>query len=178
MPHILSVALMKTAIDKEESLPETFSLAAGAFRDMTRIAMSPYGMWHDIFATNRENIEERMDAVIAHLSAIRESFGKTTLLSDWFNESGARRAALSFAGKGFGSSLSELIVAAPDRPGILTAITTILSSNTINIKDIEVMKVREGEGGTIRLGFDSDATADRAAELIRSLPDCSVRERH
>ena len=53
VPHLLAVALMNTAGKMESQKEGTIDLAAGGFKDMTRIASAPYKMWHDIFATNR-----------------------------------------------------------------------------------------------------------------------------
>jgi len=63
----------------------------------------------------------------------------------------------------------------PERLGLLvdrltgwlpTRIAAALAHEGININDIEVMKVREGEGGTLRLGFDSVDCAQRAVKIL------------
>ena len=54
-----------------------------------------------------------------------------------------------------------------DKPGVIDKISGALAAEKINIKDIEVLKVRENEGGTLRLAFDSRSTAARAIEIIR-----------
>ncbi|MFB6215071.1 MAG: prephenate dehydrogenase, partial [Candidatus Bipolaricaulia bacterium] len=57
LPQLISVGLMGLVGDESE--PEDFlALAGGGFRDMTRIADSPFGIWEDIFETNGEQIEE------------------------------------------------------------------------------------------------------------------------
>ena len=45
---------------------------------------------------------------------------------------------------------------------------TALAEDDINIDDIEVLKVREGEGGTIRMGFDTRETAERAISILQA----------
>jgi prephenate dehydrogenase len=69
--------------------------------------------------------------------------------------------------KGFLRSLCEVLVVASDRPGIIAEIANALAARRINIKDIEVMKVREGEGGTIRLAFESSAVAQAAISVLQ-----------
>ena len=49
---------------------------------------------------------------------------------------------------------------------MIAQIATILSTRDVNINDIEVVKVREGEGGTLRLGFEDDAAADLALRIL------------
>jgi prephenate dehydrogenase len=61
IPHLLSVMLVNHVRSLENRFPDTLSLTAGGFRDMTRIAASPYPMWKDIFETNRDNIELQID---------------------------------------------------------------------------------------------------------------------
>ena len=55
------------------------------------------------------------------------------------------------------------------RDGVIAEIATKLADQKLNINDIEVLKVREGEGGTIRLGFDSGEAAERSLEVLRGL---------
>ena len=65
--------------------------------------------------------------------------------------------------------LHEILVLAEDRPGVIAEIGQALGAQGININDIEVMKVREGEGGTLRLGFDRAENAENALEILAKL---------
>jgi prephenate dehydrogenase len=78
------------------------------------------------------------------------------------------RNSMSFAGKGFASQLSDILIMANDKPGAISSVSTLLANESINIKDIEVLKVREGEGGTIRLGFESARVAERAVSILNN----------
>ena len=55
------------------------------------------------------------------------------------------------------------------RPGVIAEIGLALGEQGVNINDIEVMKVREGEGGTLRLGFDSADGAERAMGILAGI---------
>jgi hypothetical protein len=68
--------------------------------------------------------------------------------------------------KGFLTPLCDVLVRLEDRPGMLALMTGALADNGINVKDIELLKIREGEGGTIRLAFADAEDADRAIELL------------
>jgi prephenate dehydrogenase len=70
--------------------------------------------------------------------------------------------------KGFLHSLHDLYVWVDDKPGMLAKITTTLFRSGININDIELLKVREGQGGTFRLSFESAETAQSAAKALRA----------
>lgn len=175
VPHLLAVALVLLARKTEEEIPGTLTLAAGGFRDMTRIASAPYTMWHDILVTNRQAIGNQLDDLIIILKDIKEKL-KQSSLKEAFNDSRETRSKISSSGKGFINPLSEVLVRAKDQPGIITSISKVLSDQMINIKDIEVVKVREGEGGTIRLAFES---SDIARKAIAILTQCGflARER-
>lgn len=165
VPHLLAVALVNVAQAVETEIPDTLKLAAGGFRDMTRIASAEYELWHDILLTNKTAIAPLIDAMIEELDLMREQL-KTDSLRDRFELSRTTRMRIPVNTKGFLGSLSEVLVVAKDHPGIIAKIANILAENRINIKDIEVMKVREGEGGTIRLAFESSDVARTAINLL------------
>jgi prephenate dehydrogenase len=57
MPHAISYALANSVM-KQEASESIIALAAGGFRDMSRIAKSSPNMWEDIFRQNKENVLE------------------------------------------------------------------------------------------------------------------------
>lgn len=165
IPHILAVALVNFAQEVENSTPGTMQFAAGGFRDITRIASSPYPMWHDIFLTNKKNILPLLDSCIKNLEKLKHELTEDNLESSFNNASGTR-SRMPLSSKGFIKPLDEILVVANDEPGIIASISGILYKEGVNIKDIEVVKVREGEGGTIKLGFESAAFAKSAVGLL------------
>jgi len=176
VPHLLAVALVLLARDTDEKTPGTLTLAAGGFRDMTRIASASYPMWHDILVTNKHEITKQLDKYIDILGTIKEMLENNSL-STAFDKSRETRSRISSSGKGFLSQMSEVLIHAKDQPGFIASVATILMDNKINIKDIEVVKVREGEGGTIRLAFESSEIARIAIKLLAE-HGFSARERN
>ena len=63
-------------------------------------------------------------------------------------------------------ALFEVLVVVEDKPGVIAIIAGELARYNINIKDIEVLKVREGEGGTLRLAFECEEEAQQAIEIL------------
>ena len=165
VPHVLAVALVNMAEKMNVRVPGTLSLAAGGFRDMTRIASSPYGMWHDIINTNIGNINELIDAYMDELHQMKTELSIGSLQQSFDSAASVRRTIPS-SSKGFVHQLSEILVVAKDKPGEIFLIAKTMADVGINIKDIEVLKVREGEGGTIRLSFDTRAIAAQAVALL------------
>jgi len=71
LPHILASALVLCANEREKAIPGTLALAAGGFRDVTRIASSKYDIWHDIFSTNKEAIVPLIDSYVGILNEMK-----------------------------------------------------------------------------------------------------------
>lgn len=72
LPFIASIALMAT-VAKDATWNEASLLAAGGFRDMSRLAGGNPEMYHDICITNNEAIEHWLDVYIDALKKIRSS---------------------------------------------------------------------------------------------------------
>ncbi|MCK7517549.1 MAG: ACT domain-containing protein [Ignavibacteriales bacterium] len=68
--------------------------------------------------------------------------------------------------KGFIDPLYDITVFVKDEPGMISKISTILFENNINIKDIELLKIREGTGGNFKFYFESENDAAKAKLLI------------
>jgi prephenate dehydrogenase len=60
VPHLLSLLLMELASRQQRRMKNLFTIAAGGFRDMTRIAASSPDIWADICMENRRFILERL----------------------------------------------------------------------------------------------------------------------
>ncbi len=178
LPHMMAVALMNLAADFSELHPQALTLAAGGFRDMTRIAASSQVMWRDIFATNRRNVIElsrQFREVLLHCEQLleREDYNELVL---FMQRACCERQKIPFHLKGTLPTLYELICTVPDRPGSIALITGLLGEEEINISDLEILRIREGEGGTIRLGFKTEREVERAFQVLCKA-DIAVKRR-
>ena len=72
VPQLAASTLMDIAAANEDDRPTMRRLAAGGFRDMTRIAAGHPGIWPDIFATNRDAVLGALDKYVDALQAVRE----------------------------------------------------------------------------------------------------------
>lgn len=168
LPQMIAVTLVNLVGEVTTDSAPYLQLAAGGFRDMTRIASSPFTMWDDICRTNDSAIKETLDIFIKHLSKLRDRIGTQDLGED-FEKANVTRANIPKDTKGFISTLFEVLVVVEDKPGVIARIATELTRLNINIKDIEVLKVREGEGGTLRLAFELEKEALEAVELLNRI---------
>jgi prephenate dehydrogenase len=169
LPQMIATALVRMAGELNRENGYFLALAAGGFRDLTRVASSRYSpVWEDICRTNADQIDAMIERYSAVLNEVRGRLASADL-SDDFAFANRIRDSLPRDSKGFIHRLFELLVLAEDRPGVIAEIAGALGGEGININDIEIMKVREGEGGTIRLGFDSETAAERALAILNRL---------
>jgi prephenate dehydrogenase len=171
LPQLLAVALVNTvagADDADEAANLALELAGGGFRDMTRIADSPFDMWRDILVGNEGPIHDALSHFRRTLRALRNRLLEDDLegLETAFSDAQTARDAVPGDSKGFLHPLADVYVRAPDEPGIIHELTGHLVAADLNIKDIELQKIREGTGGTFRLAFSTAADADAAVEAL------------
>ncbi len=166
LPQLMAVSLLNTVAKAAGEYPEIWQLAAGGFRDLTRIASSPYGVWQQIISSNSPSLSRFMDAFIEEFQVVQGRL-QSAQLKEKFEQAALTRSGISKNSKGFINPLHEILVVVKDEPGVIASISTTLYQAGININDIEVIKVREGEGGTLRLGFQGRKTAEEADQLLK-----------
>ena len=170
LPQLIAVGMMEMIGKKNGAHQAYLQLAAGGFRDITRIASSPYGMWKDILSSNSVEIGSIVKEFSALLTAfehqLRTPAGRASFAAR-FKAAKELRDAIPKNSKGFLHPLYELYVSVDDRPGVLSSMTTALYRAKINIKDIELLKIRDGRGGTFRLSFETKKETEVAARILR-----------
>ncbi|NTW05906.1 MAG: prephenate dehydrogenase [Peptococcaceae bacterium] len=167
LPHIIASTLVNSLFDFENS-QKIALLAAGGFRDTTRIAASNPDMWRDILMTNGEFILHAVDVFRERLNEIYEAIKDKDEkhIYQLLDRAKKLKTGMPANAKGYLPQLWEIVVTVPDRPGIIGYISNILGNEGINIDDIEILRVREGEGGTIRLAFSNEENQKRAAQHL------------
>jgi len=170
LPQLIAVAMMNLAGKKNRKNPAFLQLAAGGFRDITRIASSPYEMWNDILSSNAGEIRKVLREFSSLLTRYEKDLRTPKAQSNFarrFREAKTLRDAIPKNSKGFLHPLFEVYVSVDDKPGVLSHLTTALFKAKINIKDIELLKIRDGKGGTFRLSFDSRKEAEHAEHVLK-----------
>jgi prephenate dehydrogenase len=168
VPHLTAASLMGLAADRAESEGALLRLAAGGFRDMTRIAAGDPAMWLDICDDNRDAILEVMDGLRSSLDQMRTVVerGDRTGLEALLRRAQAARISLPM-GAPPAEQLVEVRVTIPDRPGQLAAVTALATELSINVYDVEVAHSPEERGGRLILVV----AAERGDELAGALRD-------
>ncbi|MBN1398035.1 MAG: prephenate dehydrogenase/arogenate dehydrogenase family protein [Bacteroidetes bacterium] len=168
LPQIAAVALMNSVGKHHPDAPSHLAFAAGGFRDMTRIASSPFSIWKDILSSNQKEIHKALNIYIKQLNKIASMVDSSPArLSGEFKSSCSLRSRIPRSMKGYLAPLVELVVFLEDKPGELARLASSLAKRSINIKDMELLKVREGRGGTFRLSFENRTVASEAAHALR-----------
>jgi len=160
LPQLVAVALVEMAAELGE---DALALAAGGFRDMTRIASSPFGLWGDIYGANALAVDSALDGFMSRLTEHRQHVARQPeALRPSFELAARHRGVIPSDARGFLAPLTDVMVWTADYPGALHAITRTLADANVDVKDIELMRIREGDAGTFRLGFASTTMADCA----------------
>jgi prephenate dehydrogenase len=159
VPHLTAATLMNLADHKAEKHAALLRLAAGGFRDMTRIAAGQPAIWPDICADNAAAIVDAFDILLADLTTMRDRVAagdRAGLLEVLDHAAQARRSLPSRAVRP--ERLTEIRVPVPDRPGVLSEITTLAGDLGVNIADLEIAHSAEGERGVLVLVVDADGS--------------------
>ena len=189
MPQMLSSTLAASMPERLVK-PNYQHYAGRAFRDMTRIAASGWNMWHDIAVTNRDQTVQALKEVRAGLDKTIAAMENLQVVSDGrpaaddhsrdletvFRAGNEGRASLFAPGRNAAAAFSEITVPLKDVPGALLQVMQPLAENDLNIRDIELMKVRENIAGTLLLAFKTPDEARRAMQILNQL-GYDVKER-
>lgn len=166
LPQVASTALMALVATEETDEPEILLLAAGGFRDLTRLASSNSALWSQILVANPGGIVEAIDLYVARLSELRTMVvdGRADAVRDMFEL--AKSARLRLAAKPqVRAGVAVLQVAVPDRPGALAELTLALAEGSVNIEDLQIVHSPEGGRGTVHLTV-AGASAEEAARVL------------
>jgi prephenate dehydrogenase len=167
VPHLLAGALMNEASRVAEQDAVLLQLAAGGFRDMTRVAAGDPGIWPDVLFENRWAISLSLQALEDRLAALRVALvndDHDAVSRDLMSAASARR---QLPGRALHSeNLGYLRVAVSDQPGVLAAVTTAASEMLVNIYDIEIAHGIEGKSGTLLLAIDARQTDEFSQALV------------
>ena len=168
VPHIIASSLVRLLINNDDTEEHMKLIAAGGFRDITRIASSDPNLWKSIFLENRDAVLSILDRFSLEVSeyrrALLDSDGEA--LHDMFLESRDYRDSMQIKKKGALTESYEFYVDIEDEPGALATIALILSNHDISIKNIGIVHNREFESGVLRIETYDDNAMELASSLL------------
>lgn len=168
LPHMIAFSLVNL-VQRADTENETMkTIAAGGFRDLTRIASSSPVMWQNICSSNQKQLLRLMDQYIETLQALRTEIAdnqKQTLLN-YFQSAKDYRDSFAVPGVKSADRCYELFVDLADEAGEIATIAIILAFQQINIKNIGIINNREFEDGVLRIEFYEEEALLHAEELL------------
>ncbi len=169
LPHLIAAALVNTVHDLDSREELMKMLAAGGFKDITRIASSSPEMWEQICLSNDENIASVMDVFISQLTDARSAMtnGNGKAIYRMFEKSRDYRDSFSSENLGSIKRTYRIYCDIVDESGSIATIATILAVNGISIKNIGIVHSREFEEGVLQIEFYEEAPSKSAAEILR-----------
>lgn len=170
LPHVIAASLVNLVREKDSREGFMKMVAAGGFKDITRIASSQASMWQQICLTNGENISMLLDAYINKLTEFRKLLDARNgdcLYEEFEN---ARNYRDSFIGASSGPIKRNyrISVEIADKSGALAHIATLLAQNGISIKNIGITHNRESDDGVLKVDFYDEKDMNTAAGILRA----------
>lgn len=169
LPHVLAYALVNLVKDSDNKEEIMKRIAAGGFKDITRIASSSPVMWEEICISNRDMLLSMIDTYEMYLKNIRDkiSKGDSQGLRDFFQNAKDYRDSLAVAPKGIQETAYELYCDLADEAGGIATISTILARHELSIKNIGIIHNREFEEGVLKIEMYTETSYSDAIKLLR-----------
>ena len=169
LPHIIASSLVNFVRDTDTKDELMKALAAGGFKDITRIASSSPVMWQQICLKNSRNISHILGEYIETLERAKQAVdsGDEKALFTLFESSRDYRDSMPNSSAGPIKKQFAVYCDIIDEAGGIATIATILASNNINIKNIGIIHNREFEEGVLRIEFYDEASSAKAVELLQ-----------
>jgi len=158
LPHVIASSLVEQAKDAQENFPLLSRLAAGGFRDITRIASSDPTMWASISLLNKDVLVRLLKQWMVKMNHITELIQEENFerLYSFFQEAKIFRDELPVHSTGVIHSFYDLFIDIPDYPGIISEITGYLAEEKISITNIRILETREDIYGVLRISFQNE----------------------
>lgn len=170
VPHVIASLLVNLVgrLDGPDNIMKT--IAAGGFRDITRIASSSPKLWSGICLSNRDIIIETLQALYESLKDFEYDLkaGDRKKVESFFASARNLRGTFS-EGKNLYHKTFDIVVDVEDKPGIIAVIATALAEKNINIKNIGILNNRESDEGALEIQFEDERSRTLGLETLKSL---------
>ena len=168
LPHIIASSLVNLVKHNDSESEYMKTIAAGGFKDITRIASSSPEMWEQICMTNNKNISEMLGLYIQYLQKVQTELDTKNgqAINDMIAESRDYRDNLDEHNNSIIQRSYSIYCDIIDESGAIATIATILATNGVSIKNIGIIHNREHEEGVLKISFYDEASATKAIEQL------------
>lgn len=169
LPHVISASLVNLVKDSDSEKGTMKAIAAGGFKDITRISSSSPVMWQNICLTNKNNILKLLDKYIDSLEEIKEQISTSAEreIYDFFDAARNYRDSFIEANSGPIKKAYTLRMELADRTGALAEVVALLAKENISIKNIGILHNREYQSGAMHIEVYDNASLEKAKELLK-----------
>jgi len=169
LPHMAAYALVNLIAQSDDEEETMKMIAAGGFKDITRIASSSAVMWQQICGENKEELIAFMNAYIDTLSSLRDEIAgeNASYLLEYFKDAKDYRDSFDDVISGPIKRSYRVAVSIPDEAGIIAKISGMFATNGINLKNMGIVHNREFEEGVLRIEFYDEASLKQAVSILR-----------
>ena len=169
LPHLIASSLVNLVHDCDSEDQMMKRLAAGGFKDITRIASSSPEMWQQICTENQAQVLQMLDAYREDLALVEAAIRKedNAALIKYFDQARIYRNALPESYRGTIQPLPEIYVDVPDETGAISVVSAILAANRLSIKNMGIRNNREVQAGALKIVFENMKAAAKAAEILK-----------
>ena len=170
LPHMAAYALVNLIAASDDEDETMKMIAAGGFKDITRIASSSAVMWQQICGENKEELISFMDAYIDSLTSLRNEIAgeNASYLLEYFKDAKDYRDSFDEVISGPIKRSYRVAVSIPDEAGIIAKISGMFAKDGINLKNMGIVHNREFEEGVLRIEFYDEASLTRAVSILRN----------
>ena len=169
IPHVIASSLVNLVASKEDENHMLKQLAAGGFKDITRIASSNPVVWEHILLSNPNHIIKGLRTYISNLEDLIEALQTEDeqKIYTFFDNAKNYRNSVPEHATGVIRMNHEVYVDIPDEPNALAKTVSIIGKNGINLKNVGITHNREDNEGVLRLSFYDGESAYHAATLLK-----------
>ena len=168
VPHIVAEELVHLVRRADRNNGMLKQLAAGGFKDITRIASSSPVMWEQICENNSSNIKTLLTSMIHDLQEVIDQLDKENgaYVNEYFKEAGDYRNSVPDHSIGLFDKVHKLYVHIPDQPGTIATVASLLAFNNISLKNIGIIYNREFEEGVLEIVLYDEESCQKGAQVL------------
>lgn len=168
LPHVIAAGLVNQSKVFNEAHPRARQLAAGGFRDITRIASSDPEMWTDILLNNKEILLELISGWQTEMNQVSRwlETSNQEAIFQFFYEAKETRNQMPVHKEGAIPAFYDLFVDIPDVPGVIAEVTGILGKKELSLINLKILETREDIFGILQLTFKRKEDLEKAKETL------------
>ncbi|MDF1596075.1 MAG: prephenate dehydrogenase/arogenate dehydrogenase family protein [Acidimicrobiia bacterium] len=152
LPQVLAATLLGEAERHTEALP----LAAGSFRDLTRVALSDPALWSELLGENRSAVVSELRSFAHRLDGIADDVESESSVMQFLERARDLRRTLA-------PPVMAVRVILEDHPGELAAVGRALALSSVDVRDLQLRHGPQGGGGVLTLSVrpgEAEALSD------------------